>query len=70
MSITLRSFSVDVAPEMPLYKVLQSQSYGEETALAEFVDNAIQSFKDKYSTDLPPVLVPNLDEISILHYSV
>ena len=48
MSKKLNSFSVNVEPEMSLYRVLQSQSYGEETALAEFVDNAIQSFKDKY----------------------
>lgn len=38
------SFIVDVAPEMQLYRILQTQSYGEETALSEFVDNSIQSF--------------------------
>ncbi len=38
--------TVDVAPEMMLYKVLQGQSYGEEAALSEFVDNSIQSFID------------------------
>ena len=49
MNKKLNSFSVNVAPEMSLYKILQSQSYGEETALAEFVDNAIQSYKNKYN---------------------
>lgn len=38
--------TVNVAPEMLLYKVLQGQSYGEEAALSEFVDNSIQSFID------------------------
>ena len=38
------NFEVDVAPEMELYKILQRQSYSVETALAEFVDNSIQSF--------------------------
>ena len=32
---------------MQLYKILQRQSYGVETALAEFVDNSVQSFVDK-----------------------
>ena len=45
--ITLESFEVDVSPEMQLYKILQRQSYGVDTALAEFVDNSIQSFIDK-----------------------
>ncbi len=40
-------FKVDVSPEMQLYKILQRQSYGVETALAEFIDNSIQSFLDK-----------------------
>lgn len=37
---------VDVAPEMLLYRILQSQSYDEEAAISEFVDNSIQSFLD------------------------
>ncbi len=41
------NFYVDVSPEMQLYKILQRQSYGVGTALAEFVDNSIQSFVDK-----------------------
>ena len=44
---TLKPFEVDVSPEMQLYKILQRQSYGVDTALAEFVDNSIQSFIDK-----------------------
>ena len=43
----LKPFEVDVSPEMQLYKILQRQSYGVDTALAEFVDNSIQSFIDK-----------------------
>ena len=42
-----KPFEVNVAPEMQLYKILQRQSYGVDSALAEFVDNAIQSFLDK-----------------------
>lgn len=45
--MTNNSFYVDVSPEMQLYKILQRQSYGVGTALAEFVDNSIQSFVDK-----------------------
>ncbi len=41
------SFEVDVSPEMQLYKILQRQSYGIDSALAEFIDNSIQSFRDK-----------------------
>ena len=41
------NFQVDVSPEMHLYKILQRQSYGIETALAEFVDNSVQSFRDR-----------------------
>ena len=41
------NFFVDVSPEMQLYKILQRQSYDIGTALAEFVDNSIQSFVDK-----------------------
>ena len=47
MSNKLKPFKVDVSPEMQLYKILQRQSYGVDTALAEFVDNSIQSFIDK-----------------------
>ncbi|WP_201342123.1 hypothetical protein [Abyssogena phaseoliformis symbiont] len=36
--------TIDAAPEMMLYKVLQGQSYDEEVAMSEFVDNSIQSF--------------------------
>lgn len=43
----MKPFEVDVSPEMQLYKILQRQSYGVDTALAEFVDNSIQSFIDK-----------------------
>jgi len=43
----MKPFEVDVSPEMQLYKILQRQSYGVATALAEFVDNALQSFLDK-----------------------
>ncbi|MGI9439841.1 MAG: ATP-binding protein [Parvibaculales bacterium] len=42
-----KKFEVDVTPEMRLYKILQRQAYGINTALAEFVDNAVQSFIDK-----------------------
>lgn len=41
------NFKVNVSPEMQLYKVLQKLSYGEETALCEFVDNSVQAFIDK-----------------------
>lgn len=47
MNNKLQPFTVDVSPEMQLYKILQRQSYGVDTALAEFVDNSIQSFIDK-----------------------
>ncbi len=47
VSKKLKPFVVDVSPEMQLYKILQRQSYGVDTALAEFVDNSIQSFIDK-----------------------
>ena len=43
------NFEVDVSPEMGLYKILQRQSYGIGTALAEFVDNSVQSFNDRYN---------------------
>ena len=49
------NFEVDVSPEMRLYKIFQAQSYGIDTALAEFIDNSIQSFQDQkqaiYATD-------------------
>ena len=41
------SFKVDVSPEMQLYKILQRQSYGIDSALSEFIDNSIQSFRDR-----------------------
>lgn len=40
------SFFVDVSPEMQIYRILQKQSYGEESALSEFIDNSIQSFNE------------------------
>ena len=43
------NFEVDVSPEMQLYKILQRQSYDIGTALAEFVDNSVQSYGDKYN---------------------
>lgn len=46
--MNLNHFEVDVSPEMQLYKILQRQSYDIGTALAEFVDNAIQSFLDHH----------------------
>ncbi|TMO88113.1 ATP-binding protein [Pseudoalteromonas ruthenica] len=39
-------FSVDVSPEMQIYKILQHLNYDLETAYAEFIDNSIQSFLD------------------------
>ena len=45
--MTNEKFHVDVSPEMRLYKILQRQSYDIGTALAEFVDNSIQSFRDQ-----------------------
>ena len=42
-----KKFNVDVSPEMQLYKILQRQSYDIGTALAEFVDNSVQSFRDR-----------------------
>ncbi|WP_257797365.1 ATP-binding protein [Aggregatibacter actinomycetemcomitans] len=45
-----KTFEVDVSPEMRLYKILQKQSYEIETALAEFLDNSIQSFIDYKGT--------------------
>lgn len=39
-----RQLEIDISPEMQIYRVLQHLSYGVETALAELVDNAIQSY--------------------------
>ncbi len=36
--------NIDVSPDMVLYKILQRQPYGEESALAEFIDNSLQSY--------------------------
>ena len=41
------NFEVDVSPEMEMYLILQRQSYDIGTALAEFVDNSIQSYSDR-----------------------
>lgn len=41
-----RELEVDVSPEMQIYRVLQHLSYGVETALAELIDNSIQSYVD------------------------
>jgi len=48
-----RELEVDVSPEMQIYRVLQHLSYGVETALAELIDNSIQSYVDgrKISND-------------------
>ena len=40
----MKSFKVDVSPDMSMYKWLQSQSYDVYSALSEFVDNSIQSY--------------------------
>ena len=45
--MNLKPFEVDVSPEMQLYKILQRQSYDIGTALAEFIDNSVQSFQDR-----------------------
>lgn len=39
-----KQLQIDISPEMQIYKVLQHLSYGIETALAELIDNAIQSY--------------------------
>lgn len=39
-----RQLQVDISPEVQIYKVLQHLSYGVETALAELIDNSIQSY--------------------------
>ncbi|CQH38028.1 ATP-binding protein [Yersinia frederiksenii] len=39
-----RQLKVDISPEMQIYRVLQHLSYGVETALAELIDNSIQSY--------------------------
>lgn len=38
------NFEVDVSPEMEIYSVLRHLNYEIESALAEFIDNSIQSF--------------------------
>ena len=48
------SFDVDVAPEMPMYKLLQRLPYNIESALAEFVDNSLQSYLDHREELRPP----------------
>ena len=45
--MTSNSFKIDVAPDMNMYRLLQSQSYSIHSALSEFVDNSIQSYIDK-----------------------
>ncbi|MCO4311337.1 ATP-binding protein [Pectobacterium versatile] len=42
--ISDKQLQVDIAPEMQIYRVLQHLSYGVETALAELIDNSIQSY--------------------------
>ncbi|CAI2051566.1 Histidine kinase-, DNA gyrase B-, and HSP90-like ATPase [Serratia fonticola] len=39
-----KQLQVDISPEMQIYRVLQHLSYGVETALAELIDNSIQSY--------------------------
>ncbi|KTS74275.1 ATP-binding protein [Pantoea stewartii] len=39
-----RKLQVNIAPEMQIYRVLQHLSYGVETALAELIDNSVQSY--------------------------
>lgn len=39
-----KQLNVDISPEMQIYRVLQHLSYGVETALAELIDNSIQSY--------------------------
>ena len=48
------SFKVDVSPEMQVYRLLQSLPYTIESALAEFVDNSLQSYLDHYRELRPP----------------
>ena len=43
----ISNFHVNISPEMQLYKILQRQSYDIGTALAEFVDNSVQSFSER-----------------------
>ena len=42
------NFKVDVSPEMQVYRLLQSLPYTIESALAEFIDNSLQSYLDHY----------------------
>ena len=39
--------SIDVSPDIYLYRILQRQPFGINIALAEFIDNSIQSFRDE-----------------------
>ena len=47
MNTKNNAFSVDVSPDMVMYRILQKQPFGVNIALAEFIDNSIQSFKDE-----------------------
>lgn len=55
---------LDVAPEMLLYKILQSQSYDEEAAISEFVDNSIQSFLENQDIVENPTINIKIDSKS------
>lgn len=44
-----KNFTIDVAPEIGIYRILQNLNYGVETALSEFIDNSIQSYIDNKS---------------------
>ncbi|KLT73594.1 hypothetical protein PL75_01180 [Neisseria arctica] len=48
------TFEVNVSPEMQLYKVLQKLSYNMENAIAEFVDNSVQSYIDYIDQEVRP----------------
>ncbi|MCM7773475.1 ATP-binding protein [Enterobacter asburiae] len=43
-SFSNKLLTVDVSPEVQIYRVLQHLSYGVETAFAELIDNSIQSY--------------------------
>ena len=47
MNTKNNTFPVDISPEMIVYKILQKQEFGVNVALAEFIDNSIQSFQDE-----------------------
>ena len=42
----MNSFKVDISPGMGEYRLKQAYPYSVQTALAEFVDNSIQSYID------------------------